>query len=91
MKKILKKMLRVDIKRRNNINEEMFFLVNIFWKILNDLKCEDNVRDWKIDDYVNYVESNIDRIDFNNQIYKNVFEDLIKYVVNNIKNKCEYE
>ena len=75
---------------KTRVDYMITFLMRIFWKSMMDLDSSGtgyNIIDWSIEDYYKFFCDNISEIDLNQESYKIYFEELVKYVILDIKSK----
>lgn len=74
------------------VDFSILFLMRVFWKLMLDLDKDGtgyNVIDWGIEDYYGFFCDNLDKIDLNQKTYKVYLEELVKYVICDIKSKSK--
>ena len=76
------------ISNNKEVEYNILFVLFFFWKVLNDVKYEGDVRDWGMNDYYNFFIENIDKINLNEEKYKVGIKDCIKYIIRDVKYKC---
>ena len=77
------------IENNKELEYNILFVLTICWKIINDIDFQEDVRDWNLNDYHNFLVKNIDNLDLNKIQYKVVFKDLIKFIINDLEKQVK--
>lgn len=86
----IKNFYDLDFKKINVVNEEgvsVLFLLRIFWSVMRDLDNEKNeydVKEWNIENYVNFFNDNLDKIDLNKDNYRMYYKDLVEFYISKV-------